>query len=108
LKVRAYDGATYSVGEANVNVNIVPVNTPPTITTLNDFVINNQAQSDAIAFTYDQLRAKTDVADVEEPAGTKQMGFKIKSIAGGQVYRTSVSPKALLTIGSILGPNEIF
>ncbi|NBX15725.1 MAG: hypothetical protein EBR09_00005, partial [Proteobacteria bacterium] len=108
LKVRAYDGATYSADEAVVNVNIVAVNTPPTLTTLNDFLITNQAQSDAIAFTYDQLRQKTDVADVEEPAGTKQIGFRIKSIAGGQIYRTSVNPKVLLTTGNVLGPNETF
>ncbi|NBO39365.1 hypothetical protein EBU99_12365, partial [bacterium] len=108
LKVRAYDGATYSSTEATVQVNIVPVNTPPTMSTLNDFVVTSQAQNAPITFTYDQMRAKTDVADVEEPVGVKQIGFKIKSIAGGQIYRTSVSPKVLLTVNNIIGPNETF
>jgi hypothetical protein len=108
LKVRAFDGATYSANEATVNVNIVPVNTAPTMSTLNDFIISAQSQSAPIAFNYNQLRSKTDVSDIEEPVGTNEIGFKIKSIVGGQIYRTSVSPKALLTIGSVLGPNETF
>ena len=108
LKVRAYDGSTYSANEATVKLNIVPVNTAPRITTLNDFIITNQGQGQPISFSYDALRLKTDVFDVEEVAGTKTIGFKIKSIAGGQIYRTDVTPKTLLTLDSVLAPNQTF
>ncbi|NBO38199.1 hypothetical protein EBU99_06420 [bacterium] len=108
FRVRAWDGEMASSSESVVTVDIARVNQIPLMTRVNTF--SGAVQNTPFAFSYDDLRAKTDAYDIEEPLPTtKTLGFKVKSINSGSLRRV-VSPGnyQALAPNAVLNPGENF
>ncbi|NBW81688.1 hypothetical protein EBR21_08030 [bacterium] len=112
FRVRAWDGEAASGQEAVVSADIARVNQIPLMTRISP--LTGGVQNTAFLFSYDDLRNKTDVFDVEEPLPVKTVGFKIKSINSGTLRRITSAVGATpvtyanLSASSVLNPGERF
>ncbi|NBW82268.1 hypothetical protein EBR21_10995, partial [bacterium] len=108
LKLRAWDGDKYSP-EATVSLQIGRVNYKPRMTYVNDFTGGNE---DALYnFNYSDLRAKTDLTDIEENEfGANSLRFVVKAVPSGTLQRrTSTSPLQFTNIsaGTQIGSADV-
>ncbi|NBW82431.1 hypothetical protein EBR21_11820, partial [bacterium] len=77
FEVRGWDGTSYTSNTAVVSVDYAQIYSTPTLTRVDDLL--GAAQNTAYIFSYDDLRAKTDMANADETSGN-QLKFQIDSI----------------------------
>lgn len=89
FSVRAFDGQTTSATDVQVRINVAFVNDRPTLTAISTF--NGGTSNLPYTISYEDLLAKSDLADVDAISANQTLSFLVQSVTEGTLTLNGVA-----------------